>query len=276
LNVAWVLMFAVFGSSDPQQDSRISEGEKRLIERNTSPMRRRVSSEQQSVIVQVCSASPWSKLIFNSKTAAICISQTCFGFGWYVFLSWLPRFLQDGLELDLSSKSFIAALPYCVGFIGLLLAGSLSDYIVSRELFSLLNSRKIFNTVGSVGPAICLFLLPMTQDQYLALVLLCVLMFLARFSVCGHSINIIDVAPQHAGQLLGFCNTVSTLSGIAANILTGKILERTGSWQLVFWIPAILNIIGAIAFLIFADTEPIIPIEEYLSSESESENLISA
>jgi sugar phosphate permease len=276
LNVIWLVLFAVFGASAPHVDRRISEVEKNFIARETSPMRRRASVENRNVILQVCSASPWRELIFNSKTAAICISQTCFGFGWYIFLSWLPRYLQDGIGLDLSSKSFLAALPYFIGFVGLLLSGMLSDYIISKEIISTLNCRKLFNTVGSLGPAVCLFVLPVINDELTAITLLCISMFLARFSVCGHNINIIDVAPQHAGQLLGFCNTIGTFSGIAANILTGKILEQTGSWKLIFWIPAVLNIIGSIVFLIFADIEPIIPIEDDLLNGPEAENLISA
>ena len=46
--------------------------------------------------------------------------------------------------------------------------------------------------------------------------------------------NILDVAPDHAEQVLAFSNTVGTIPGIIGNVLTGSILASSGSWSAVF------------------------------------------
>jgi ACS family sodium-dependent inorganic phosphate cotransporter len=46
------------------------------------------------------------------------------------------------------------------------------------------------------------------------------------------------VAPSRAGAFLGLTNTLGVGAGIAANLLTGYILETTGSFALVFVVTA--------------------------------------
>jgi MFS family permease len=291
LNVTWWILFWFLGASTPAEDDFIMVEEKTFIEESTSPTRRRrksslwkrrsseeagvSSSEGGSCCSDLCEDSPWSKLIFSWKTFPIAVSHMCFAFGWYFLLNWLPKYLAEELDINLERYSILASLPYISGFVGLMTSGFISDKIIAANMISTIGARKLFNTIGFVGPAICLFILPQVHNPVLAISLLCLTLFMARFTVCGHSLIIIDVAPQHAGQLMGFCNTLATLPGMAANIITGKILSSTGSWTYVFWIPAALNIIGSIVFLLMAQATPIIPIRRYSDqSDQQAEPLL--
>ena len=61
-----------------------------------------------------------------------------------------------------------------------------------------------------------------------------------------------DIAPRHAGTLMGLSNTAGTIPGIVAVTVTGYILETTGSWDLVWQTTAGVTIAGGLVYLIFA------------------------
>jgi ACS family sodium-dependent inorganic phosphate cotransporter/ACS family sodium-dependent inorganic phosphate cotransporter-like MFS transporter 9 len=64
-----------------------------------------------------------------------------------------------------------------------------------------------------------------------------------------------DVAPNHAGRLFGLCNTFGSFAGILGVSVAGLLVEKTGSFALVFQITAVLNIIGTVVWNLFATAE---------------------
>jgi MFS family permease len=64
-----------------------------------------------------------------------------------------------------------------------------------------------------------------------------------------------DIAPKHAGTLMGITNTAGTLPGIIGVFVSGLILQWTGSWILVFQLAAAINVFGLVFYLLFARTE---------------------
>jgi ACS family sodium-dependent inorganic phosphate cotransporter len=61
-----------------------------------------------------------------------------------------------------------------------------------------------------------------------------------------------DIAPRHAGTLMGITNTAGTIPGIVGVYVSGLILQATGSWALVFQLSAGVTIFGLIFFLVFS------------------------
>ena len=54
---------------------------------------------------------------------------------------------------------------------------------------------------------------------------------------------------------MGITNTAGTIPGIIGVIITGFILESTGSWMLVFQLAAAVSLVGLVAFLLFSKAE---------------------
>ena len=67
----------------------------------------------------------------------------------------------------------------------------------------------------------------------------------------------IDVAPNHAAHIMGVSNTFGTIPGIIGNLVTGAILQATGSWDLVFAVAALVLVFGAGVFHCCASDESI-------------------
>ena len=64
----------------------------------------------------------------------------------------------------------------------------------------------------------------------------------------GFVANMSDIAPRYAGQMFGLCNTFGTLAGIVGVSAVGFIVERTGSFDPVFKITALLYIMGTVVW----------------------------
>ncbi len=67
-----------------------------------------------------------------------------------------------------------------------------------------------------------------------------------------------DFAPQYGGLVYAISNTVANMSGFLAPTTTGRLIDgenSLGNWQLAFWISAVINLPGLIAFQFFGTEE---------------------
>jgi nitrate/nitrite transporter NarK len=104
--------------------------------------------------------------------------------------------------------------------------------------------------VAMLVPMACLAALSVVTDPYVALGFLTAAVAFASLSHSGYSANIIDIAPQLAGPLMGVVNTIGTVPGVLANILAGHILSSPGgSWAQIFMIALVVYAVGLAAFL---------------------------
>lgn len=115
-------------------------------------------------------------------------------------------------------------------------------------------------TVGLCGPALALVVLvtltvlvPSRLSVATAVILMCVCVGLGSFSYSGWLANMIDIAPNHAGLLMGISNTIGTIPGILGNLTTGYILQRTNNNYNAVWLFAItLYVAGWSVYMVLA------------------------
>jgi MFS family permease len=65
-------------------------------------------------------------------------------------------------------------------------------------------------------------------------------------SAAGFLVNHLDIGPRYAGVLMGLTNTIGTIPGILAPIITGLIVQFTGRWELVFYLAAGISAVGEV------------------------------
>jgi nitrate/nitrite transporter NarK len=64
----------------------------------------------------------------------------------------------------------------------------------------------------------------------------------------------LDIAPQHAGVMTGWMNTLGNLGGFVGPLVVGYSLDRWQSWTIPFYLTAAIYALGALAWL-FVDPE---------------------
>eukprot|EP00879_Flechtneria_rotunda_P005881 GHRR01006187.1.p2 GENE.GHRR01006187.1~~GHRR01006187.1.p2 ORF type:complete len:161 (-),score=47.95 GHRR01006187.1:987-1469(-) len=155
----------------------------------------------------------------------------------------------------------LSVLPWFVTVLVSNSSGWAADGLTNSKLMSLTHTRKVLQTLGSVGPALCLLYLASAQasskelDMGDALALLTATLSLGGFQSAGFASNHQDISNRYAAILFGITNALSSLMGTFSVYATGVILEETGSWSLVFELVAAFYLVGAAFFIALASAE---------------------
>lgn len=163
----------------------------------------------------------------------------------WLYLTWLPNYLQMERGMDTIHSGFAAFVPFFCGFIGCLVSGYLSDLLV-RVTGSAVNGRKYLAVAAMLGMAAFTVPAALVQSNALALACISVVIFLANVASVASWALVSAVAPQgQVASLGGLQNFGGFIGGALAPIVTGYIVQGTGSF-----IPALL--VGASAVTVSA------------------------
>jgi ACS family D-galactonate transporter-like MFS transporter len=179
-------------------------------------------------------------------------------YAWYFMLTWLPQYLLMERHYSTRLMALTGWLPFCATAAGATVGGFLSDAWIRRGASPTL-VRKTFVIGGLTGCAI--FLLPavMVADQLVAMSLL----ILAAFIYGLYSGNLWAITQTLAGAVAagkwtGIQNCAGNLAGIAAPVVTGFIVERTGSFFFAFvWVCVNLLMSACSYLFVVGRVEPV-------------------
>jgi MFS transporter, ACS family, D-galactonate transporter len=182
----------------------------------------------------------------------------CSNYAWYFMLTWLPQYLLMERHYSTRLMALTGWLPFCATAAGATVGGFLSDAWIRRGASPTL-VRKTFVVGGQIGCAV--FLLPavIVADQLAAMSLL----ILAAFIYGLYSGNLWAITQTLAGALAagkwtGIQNCAGNLAGIAAPVVTGFIVERTGSFFFAFvWVCVNLLISATSYLFVVGRVEPV-------------------
>jgi ACS family sodium-dependent inorganic phosphate cotransporter len=242
VGLIWYFAWSRYVSNTPAQHPFISNQERSFLLENAQ------TAEENT------NAPPIGQMLKNGPLWAITIAHFCSNWTLYVLLSWLPKYVSEGLGVPFAAVGIVAMLPHITSFICMNLAGSISDRLISSGM-NVTKVRKLMQTISFGGLAICLALVPFVETVWAAIGLLCLSQLFLSANVGGFVVNHMDIAPNHAGTLMGITNTAGTIPGIAGVYITGLILAETGSWTMVFLVTAAVAIFGMLAYLFLASGE---------------------
>ncbi|KAG9493738.1 sialin isoform X2 [Eleutherodactylus coqui] len=243
LGVLWFILWFFLVSDTPQSHRTISDSEREYI---LSTLKHELSKDTHVPVWDMMKSLPlWTIIVAH------------FSYNWtfYTLLTLLPTYMKEILRFNAQENGFLSALPYFGCWLCMITTGLVADFMREKLNFSTVVVRKIFNTLGMIGPAIFLLAAGYTGCNYtLAVVFLTLSTTLGGFSMSGYNINHLDIAPSFAGLLLGITNTFATVPGMVGPVIA-KVLTHDNTveqWQIVFYIAAAINIFGAIFFAAFA------------------------
>jgi ACS family D-galactonate transporter-like MFS transporter len=187
--------------------------------------------------------TPWRQLV--SRMWLVTVVDFCYGWSLWVFLTWLPSYLSDARHFPLSQMALMTMLPLMGGVVGDLVGGFASDVIYNKT-GNLRLARRAVLVVGLAGAF--LFILPavMTQSAVSAVWYLALAFFFLEITNPVLWTLPLDIAPRYSGSAGGMMNTGFGVAGMISPLVFGFLIERTGSYQLPFFLSAGLLLIGAV------------------------------
>lgn len=248
LGVLWFIPwhFCVFDS--PAQHPRIDPRERCYVEEALG----KVPAKKKMAI-------PWGKLLRTPGLWACASMHLGIGWAFFTLLTCLPTYMSEILHYNIKSNSALSAIPYVAGGTASVAFGLLLDLIITREYVTKLTAYKIFNGITALGPALTLLLVTVVGcDTVSILVLLALNGLFLGAQYTGNSINLLLLAPNFSGTMLGISNTFANGAGILAPYAVGLLTNNNQTitaWNIVFYISAGIGVVTYVVYLILCQGE---------------------
>jgi ACS family glucarate transporter-like MFS transporter len=189
-----------------------------------------------SVVALLKSRSIWGLLITQ-------------GFGSYaqfLFLTWLPSYLQTERHLNVMNSGYFTALPYAVSVILALLLGALSDRLLTAE--SCRNGSRRNMVAACMLLTAIVLVTPFVDNVWLMVAVVTLSLTGAQAAIAMNIALISDLLPSAAevGRGTGLLITGGASFALIAPIATGFVVALTHSYNNAFYIAGALAAAGAI------------------------------
>lgn len=193
----------------------------------------------------------WGALFRHSTTWFMVIGNFSIMFTIWVYLTWLPGYLEKSLGFSLKATGWIASIPFFAGILGVLVGGMLSDRLVRRGVRAI-TARKVPIVTGAALAACFVAPIPFVDSTPLAIGLLAMGYFCSQMPQGALWTLASDIAPKSQVASLGAIQNFGGFLGAAmAPIVTGIILDTTGKFTNVFLLGAGLLMLGALSYGLF-------------------------
>jgi ACS family hexuronate transporter-like MFS transporter len=213
----WVIVWLLFYRR-PDEDTKVSAAELAYI-RSDPP------DEVRTI--------PWRTLLTLRQAWAIALGKFFTDPIWWVYLFWMPDFLNRNLGMNLSAVQLPLIVIYSGASVGSIGGGWLSSSLLKRG-WTLNASRKTALLVCALAVT-PIMMAARTGNAWLAISLIA----LAAGAHQGWSANLYtlasDMFPRSAvGAVVGFASMFGAIGGMLVSKAVGYILQSTGSYVAVF------------------------------------------
>jgi MFS transporter, ACS family, D-galactonate transporter len=193
------------------------------------------------------SAAGYLDILRHRSAWGTCIGQSAINYYLYFLVTWLPFYLVRGRHLALTVMAREGALLFLMSAASSIATGKLGDRWIQAGA-SPTSVRKGLMALGHIGIGVALILVVKTTG-WLFIVMLALIGIFLGISICNSWAFPQSLAgPRMVGRWVGVQNFVGNLAGAAAPMLTGFLLDRTGSFYWPFFITAVVAWIGALAW----------------------------
>ncbi len=209
-------------------------------------------AQAQEAIASTAPKVGWGRLLQQRNTWFMVLGAFGIFYTVWVYLTWLPSYLQTARGFSLAQSGWLASLPFLCGIIGVVFGGWLSNRLVSRGV-NTVRARKIPIVGGAVLAAAAVLPVAYVDNTPLAITLLSIGYFASQVPIGCLWTLASDVAPSNQVASLGAIQNFGGFVGAAvAPVVTGAILTATGgNYTLVFLIGGVLLLVGALSYGFF-------------------------
>jgi ACS family hexuronate transporter-like MFS transporter len=229
--VAWLALYR-----RPRESKILSEPELAYIERDPPDPAAKV---------------PWLPLLRCRETWAFAIGKFLTDPVWWMFLFWLPDFLQKRHGLDLKTFGPPIAIIYIISDLGSIGGGWLSSHLIHRG-WTINAARKTTMLICALAVT-PIFFAQFVDSLWGAVAIIS----LATAAHQAFSANIYtlpsDMFPRKAvGSVIGIGGTAGAVGGMLFSLYVGQILERIGTYTPIFLVAGSVYLLALLVIHLLA------------------------
>jgi sugar phosphate permease len=202
----------------------------------------------------------WRSLFRFRSMWGLILGAFCAGYVIWMYGTWLPGYLEMQQHVSIARTGVLAMIPLACSIIGALVGGQVTDRLAQGSL-SLVNSRKIPAVCGYLVSAAFCGAASQATGTISALACISASMFFLSFAQSGIWTLIANIAPpRYTGSVASIQNFGAYIGGTVSPLVTGMVVDRTGSFMLALVLGACVMAGAAICYL-FIVKDPI-PLDE--------------
>ena len=217
----------------------------------------RSGGAQDEDVVQPNPLANLGYVLRRRKVWGLSLGLACAGYTTWLLLTWLPGYLQTALHMSVLKSGFYTAIPWLVAVVvEFLIPGWLVDHLIKRGR----RETVVRKTVLIAGMVIALGIAgaAFTTSVPVALFWITVGTVGITLAYCVSNSLPALIAPEGSvGAVASVMNFVNTMFGLAAPIVTGFLVQATGSFAPAFLVAGVIMAAG-----IFFYTVVLGPIEQ--------------
>ncbi len=188
-------------------------------------------------------------LLKQRKVWGLALGFAAYGYSFYLFLSWLPGYLESQMHMSVLKSGWYTIIPWVVATItDVLIGGFLVDKLIAQGK----DASKVRKTIMIVGMIMGLFVIGAgtTNNPNVAITFITIALAGLAFSApVAWSIPSIIAPKGSVGKVGSIMNFTNNVMGIAAPIVTGYIAGGSGSFAMGFILAGVIILIGIICYL---------------------------
>lgn len=256
LSLGYFLLFLA-AYREPAEDKKLSLAEREHITLGNSNLQTGDPAQ---------SASLWY-LLRRKKVWGLALGMAAYNYNFYLFLTWLPGYLNTALRLDVLRSGLLAAIPWLAATASdLVVGGWLVDFLIRRGY----DSTRVRQAILVIGLILGLAVAGAARSESpkAAIVWISVaLCGLAASAPVGWSIPGLIAPPGSTARVAGIMNFVANLPGVLAPVITGYLVGNSRSFTRPFLVAAAVLVGGILAYLLLLGEIETIPMPQDATSD---------
>jgi ACS family glucarate transporter-like MFS transporter len=234
---AWLIWFRL-----PEQASWLSSEERAMILRERGDKSAQAAAPSLGI----------GRLLASTSMLGLMLTQGCAVYTQYLFLTWLPNYLQAERGMSMLKSGALMALPFLGAVILTALIGKLSDTLLTEETIRTGGRRRLAALSMLAGSLI--LLTPLVGNVYVILLLIMIALSGVASTVAMNIALVSDLlrSSADAGRATGLLILGGNIFGISAPIVTGYVIQSTGNFDYAFVVAGALLVVGSLAVFLLA------------------------
>ncbi|KAH9287013.1 Vesicular glutamate transporter 2 [Echinococcus granulosus] len=251
LGLIWCIFWWRMVDEKPQKDRNLSKAEKIYLKENTS---------QQLLFDPANVKIPWVAIFTSKPIMAIFLTYAADDWTFQISSVCMQTFYQQRYNANVQKTIFLLSFPFLSRSIFVPIGGFLADVIKLKTPMSCTTIRKVFSGIGFGLKGIFFLALGFAKTEVHATIILSMALGISGLAVAGYAVSVIELAPKFAGLIMGFANSISTLTGILSTVIATVVVHYLSTGVGAGWIVAMSLAAGsqffaAIFFFIFASSQ---------------------
>ncbi len=201
-------------------------------------------------------ARNWGRLFQFQSMWGLMLGAFCTGYAVWMYQTWLPAYLEMQQHISIAKTGFLASIPLFCSILGAWSGGWFTDRL-TRGGMELVASRRLPSIIGLLLSGLFTVIATTASNPTEAIVFISLAMFFLSLGIAGKWTLITAVAPQsYCTSVASIQNFGGYIGGTVSPLVTGFVVDMTGSFVIALAIGAAITVLGA-AILQFLVRAPI-------------------